>query len=117
LIFFSALLADAGQPPNESTDTNTVVNKNKFRQLFKLKAVHLLAAFAVVYIGIEVTIGGWIVTYIIEERGGGHSAGYISSGFFGGLMLGRLCLMWLNKLVCFVSTFGGMKCHTDLYAM
>jgi hypothetical protein len=92
-----ALLADAGQPPDENT--GAIVDENKFRQIFRIKAVHLLAVFAIVYIGIEVTIGGWIVTYIIEERGGGHSAGYISSGFFGGLMLGRLGLMWLNKIV------------------
>lgn len=34
-----------------------------------------------------------------EVRGGGASAGYISSGFFGGLTLGRVALLWLNKLV------------------
>ncbi len=28
---------------------------------------------------------GWTVTYIIQDRGGGPSAGYISSGFFGGM--------------------------------
>lgn len=27
---------------------------------------------------------GWIVTFIIDVRGGGPSSGYISSGFFGG---------------------------------
>lgn len=27
---------------------------------------------------------GWIVTYVIQLRGGGPSSGYISSGFFGG---------------------------------
>ena len=55
------------------------------------------------YVGIEVTIGGillllrtvcislsltvslgWIITFIIGERGGGSNAGYISTGFFGG---------------------------------
>lgn len=28
---------------------------------------------------------GWIVTYIIDERGGGPNSGYISTGFFGGM--------------------------------
>jgi len=32
----------------------------------------------------KVTIGGWIVTFIIDVRGGGPSSGYISAGFFGG---------------------------------
>lgn len=50
----------------------------------RLKAVHLLSLFMLVYVGIEVTIGGWIVTFLINERGGGPSAGYVSSGFFAG---------------------------------
>jgi hypothetical protein len=29
---------------------------------------------------------GWIVTFIIQIRGGGPSSGYISAGFFGGKM-------------------------------
>lgn len=58
---------------------------------------------------------GWTVTYIIDERGGGPSAGYIASGFWGGkqrvhimyftsnedsgLTVGRLALLWVNKKV------------------
>jgi len=78
--------------------------------------VHLLAVFCLLYVrvsltdqrlltqrctqvGTEVTIGGWVVTYIIDERGGGPDAGYISAGFFGGLMLGRLVLLPINALV------------------
>ena len=78
--------------------------------MFKLKSLHLMAVFILIYIGVEVTLGGqtyaapsmahllmliilrpftgWIVTYVIDLRGGGPSAGYISSGFFGG----TLCL-------------------------
>ena len=61
-----------------------------------------MAFYILVYVGVEVTIGGestykykvqclvlkgaigWIVTYLIHERGGGSSSGYVSSGFFGG---------------------------------
>ena len=50
-------------------------------------------------IRVEVTIGGWIVTYIIQVRGGGPSSGYISSGFFGGLTFGRVALLWVNNKV------------------
>jgi hypothetical protein len=31
---------------------------SKFRQIFGLKTVHLLALFILVYVGVEVTIGG-----------------------------------------------------------
>jgi fucose permease len=58
--------------------------ETNIKEILSNKAVHFLALFILIYVGVEVTIGGWIVTYIIEERGGGPSAGYISSGFFGG---------------------------------
>ena len=51
--------------------------------------MHILAVFILVYVGVEVTIGGWIVSYVIDERGGGPDSGYISSGFFAG-ELGRV---------------------------
>lgn len=75
---------------------------NKYTQIFRLRAVHLMAFFIFTYVGVEVTIGGtsglsfiptgdvadplvgWIVTYVINERHGGANSGYISSGFFGG---------------------------------
>ncbi|KAG8720741.1 hypothetical protein FRC08_018282 [Ceratobasidium sp. 394] len=84
------------------TDTNASANEqNKYKQIFSSRAVQLMAFFVWVYVGTEVTIGGWIVTFVIEERGGGPSAGYISRqvGFFGGLMLGRVVLLWVNEKV------------------
>ncbi|KAG6812461.1 hypothetical protein H0H92_002726 [Tricholoma furcatifolium] len=92
------LLEASGQARQE-TGNQAPIRDNVYRQVFGLSAVHILTAFAVIYIGVEVTLGGWIVTFIINERGGGHSSGYISSGFFGGLTLGRVGLLWLNKLV------------------
>ncbi|KIP01300.1 hypothetical protein PHLGIDRAFT_367247 [Phlebiopsis gigantea 11061_1 CR5-6] len=69
----------------------------KYRQIFRLREVHLLAFFVLAYVGVEVTLGGWIVTYFRHDRGGGDAIGYVSSGFFGGLMLGRVCLLWVNQ--------------------
>ncbi|KIK86997.1 hypothetical protein PAXRUDRAFT_831878 [Paxillus rubicundulus Ve08.2h10] len=88
-------LAEIGQPRGEQNTSE----HSQFRQIFGLKGVHLLALFILVYVGVEVTIGGWIVTYVIDVRGGGPSSGYISSGFFGGLMAGRVALLWINKKV------------------
>ncbi|KAF8265759.1 major facilitator superfamily domain-containing protein [Lactarius quietus] len=85
-------LAQIGQLVEEGE----IVNGSKHKEIFKLKALHLLALFTLVYVGIEVTIGGWIVTYIIQVRDGGPSSGYISTGFFGGLTAGRVCLLWVN---------------------
>lgn len=58
-----------------------------------------VGSISIFYPSVEVTLGGWIVTYIIKIRGGGPSSGYISSGFFGGLTVGRVGLLWINKLV------------------
>ncbi|KAI0947983.1 hypothetical protein AcW1_009604 [Taiwanofungus camphoratus] len=89
------VMAEAGQEPGQA---NTV-NDNLYRQILGLKEVHFLSIFSLIYVGVEVSLGGWIVTFIEQKRGGGSSAGYISSGFFGGLMLGRILLMWLNRKV------------------
>ncbi|KDQ09343.1 hypothetical protein BOTBODRAFT_117278 [Botryobasidium botryosum FD-172 SS1] len=71
----------------------------KMKQMMKLKTVHILALFIFVYVGVEVTIGGWIVTYSLLVRSGGPASGYISSGFFGGLMLGRLVLIGVTRMI------------------
>ncbi|KAG1876342.1 major facilitator superfamily domain-containing protein [Suillus subluteus] len=73
--------------------------KSQFNQILRLREVHLLAFFILIYVGAEVTMGGWMVTYVIDVRGGGPSSGYISSGFFGGIMIGRVGLLWVNKKV------------------
>ncbi|KAK0454058.1 MFS general substrate transporter [Desarmillaria tabescens] len=88
-------LADIG----ESSGERGASQHSPLRQILSLRNVHLLASFILVYVGVEFTLGGWIVTYVIELRGGGETAGYISSGFFAGLTVGRLALLWVNKLV------------------
>ncbi|KAG8824130.1 hypothetical protein FRC18_010586 [Serendipita sp. 400] len=70
-----------------------------FASIMKQPSIHLMALFAFVYVGAEVTLGGWIVTFIIRERHGGPSSGYVSTGFFGGLTLGRVALLWVNKTI------------------
>lgn len=84
--------------------------------------MHLLAFFILVYVGVEVTIGGWIVTFIIDVRGGGASSGYISAGFFGGLCLSLLFLFGnepeyifgVNILLKWVDRTDGGACRAAL---
>ncbi|KAF9528651.1 MFS general substrate transporter [Crepidotus variabilis] len=91
-------LTSAGEVIPE-TSAGQDITTSSFHQVLRTKAVHLIAIFILIYVGVEVTIGGWIVTFIINERGGGHSAGYISSGFFGGLTVGRVLLLPVNKKI------------------
>lgn len=56
LIHWSCLecLSQIGQLAEEREG----VNGSKYKEMFKLKALHLLALFILVYVGVEVTIGG-----------------------------------------------------------
>ncbi|KAJ7056055.1 MFS general substrate transporter [Mycena amicta] len=93
-------LARIGQIEQEfRVDSSSGNKQSHMRQMLSVKAVHLLAIFLFVYVGTEVTIGGWIVSFMITVRHGGASSGYISAGFWGGLMLGRLLLLPVNKLI------------------
>ncbi|KAJ7216363.1 MFS general substrate transporter [Mycena pura] len=73
--------------------------RSHMRQMFSLSAVHLMALFLFVHVGVGVTNSGWTVTYMLNVRGGGASAGYIAAGYAGGVVLGRIALIPLNKLV------------------
>ena len=96
---FAEIMREAGRVPED-----TGAQENLYHQIMRLKEVHYLAMFSLIYVGVEVSIGGmgapcvnyyimsdqlvsvgWIVTFIEDQRGGGASAGYISSGFFGGM--------------------------------
>ncbi|KAJ7628808.1 MFS general substrate transporter [Roridomyces roridus] len=88
-------LAQLGQPP-VSKGTN---DKSEMRQILSLKALHLIALFLFVHVGVGVAISGWTVTFMVTVRGGGASSGYISAGYSGGAVLGRLLLIWVNKKI------------------
>ena len=94
-------LDQIGQPrsPESLASSSHEPKGPTFKQILSHRNVHLMAFFILVYVGVEVTIGSWSVTYVQDKRHGGASAGYISSGFFAGLMLGRILLMWVNRKV------------------
>ena len=52
-----ACLAENDQAPMH--DAAAVQSSdNKYKQMFKLRALHLLATFVLIYVGVEVTLGG-----------------------------------------------------------
>ncbi|NLE43343.1 MAG: MFS transporter [Chloroflexi bacterium] len=53
--------------------------------------IAILALLTFLYIGTEVTLGGWIYTYAVSSGlAGASSAAYLTSAFWGALTLGRL---------------------------
>jgi fucose permease len=54
----SECLAQIGQ----DTEEKEMVGGSKYKEMFKLKALHILAFFTLVYVGVEVTIGGELIS-------------------------------------------------------
>ncbi|KAJ6478773.1 major facilitator superfamily domain-containing protein [Mycena vitilis] len=69
------------------------------RQVLTMKALHIMALFLFVHVGVGVAIAGWTVSFMVAVRGGGASSGYIAAGFAGGVTLGRIALLWVNKKI------------------
>ena len=62
-------------------------------QALKSRTVILGALFIFAYQGAEVSISGWVISFLIATRHGNPSAvGYVTSGFWGGITLGRFLL-------------------------
>jgi hypothetical protein len=66
---------------------------SKMRRIVRTPAIWLMSAYILIYVGVEVTIGGWATSFLVDERGGDNSSGYVSSGFFAGLTVGRVVLI------------------------
>lgn len=52
-----------------------------------------------IQIGVEVSISGWLTTYLVRERGANANAGFAVTGFWGGMTVGRIVLIpFTNKV-------------------
>ncbi|KAF8544546.1 major facilitator superfamily domain-containing protein [Trichophaea hybrida] len=75
-----------------ATGAKETANKD-FKRSVTNKTVLIMSAFFFLYVGAEVTAGGWVVEFLIRVRGGkAGQVGYVASGFWGGLTLGRILL-------------------------
>ncbi|KAF9881257.1 putative mfs transporter protein [Colletotrichum karsti] len=65
----------------------------ELKQTVKSKALWLLSLAYFLQLGAIFTAGGWVVEYLTTVRGGDLSKmGYVPTGFYGGILLGRLLL-------------------------
>lgn len=59
----------------------------------KLRVVQLGALFIFAYQGAEVSISGWVISFLINVRDGDPSSvGYVTAGFWAGITIGRFVL-------------------------
>lgn len=60
----------------------------------------LCAAFLLGYVGTEVAIGGWVVTFMMRVRhGGAFASGMTATGFWIGITVGRVVLGFVTPRI------------------
>ncbi|PKX96312.1 putative MFS transporter [Aspergillus novofumigatus IBT 16806] len=63
----------------------------------RMPSTWVISLFLFVYVGAEVTIGGWVFTFLVDLRNMPLStAGFVSFSYWGGLTVGRVCLGFLT---------------------
>ncbi|ORY94496.1 major facilitator superfamily domain-containing protein [Syncephalastrum racemosum] len=86
-------------PSTSAASTSTAIDEN---QLIRKALFHPItitcAIYILVYIGAEVSVGGWAYTYLVEGRHGDMiKMGHVVSGYWAGLAVGRIVLGYLAE--------------------
>jgi len=88
-----------GQPPEDPQPTGTSTAgvqqatsaQPTARRSYERRIVVLISLLLMLYVGAEVAFGGWIYTYAVAlDLTDATTAAYLTSAFWGALMLGRL---------------------------
>jgi fucose permease len=84
-----AVEPDSDPPPARTSDLGAALRH---------PAVLLSALFLTVYVGLEISLGNWLYSLLVEERGqGAVLAGWVVSAFWMGFTLGRFVLSVLAE--------------------
>ena len=90
------LLINNEQTTSGTQNTEQVQKTGMFRTMgnaLKSKTVLLGSLFIFAYQGAEVSISGWVISFLITFRNGDPaSVGYVTAGFWAGITLGRFLL-------------------------
>ncbi|CDS05374.1 hypothetical protein LRAMOSA07903 [Lichtheimia ramosa] len=74
-----------------------VEDKNVLWSSIRQRVAHVGAVYLLFYVGIEVTLGNWAYTFLINERSSDNDAmSHIMSGYWAGLCMGRIALGYIT---------------------
>ncbi|KAI9730742.1 MAG: hypothetical protein M1834_005711 [Cirrosporium novae-zelandiae] len=80
-------------PAHPETTQEEPTKTQLVKQAIKNQVTLLGSLFIFAYQGAEVSISGWVITFLINYRDGAPSkVGYVTSGFWAGITLGRFLL-------------------------
>ncbi|KAL5338578.1 major facilitator superfamily domain-containing protein [Aspergillus crustosus] len=98
----------------KSQQTNSTSQGGLRDALFSRRAARvswLCAILLLLYVGVEVTVGGWIVTLMLEVRhAGAFPSGMTATGFWLGITVGRMVLGFVTARI-------GEKLATSFYIL
>ncbi len=93
IVLFVAVLIFFKRRPTTVQASETNTEKNILANTLKRRIVWLVALFLLFYVGTEVSLGNWSYSFLLEERHGlPLISGWIVSGYWIGLTIGRLVL-------------------------
>ncbi|KAI9694211.1 MAG: hypothetical protein M1822_003483 [Bathelium mastoideum] len=104
LLAFWRATASAYRAANSQTSTASTSSGNRMKEAILTRPAArvswLCSAFLLIYVGVEVTLGGWIVTFMMQVRhGAAFGAGMVATGFWLGLTVGRIVLGFVTPRV------------------
>lgn len=95
-----AFWKETGLKYRDDNSTAESDEKGKTILALKQKVTWICAAFLLAYVGTEVSLGGWIVTFMIRVRHGQpFASGMTATGFWLGITLGRVSLGFVTGKV------------------
>ena len=98
LVLGVGILFDFPRSEPPASEDEPAVAGNVLSSTLKLPVVWIAAIFLLVYVGVEVSIGNWSYSFLLEARHQGTVlAGWIVSGYWLGLTLGRFTLQTLAE--------------------
>lgn len=87
------LANDENQPAVSRAAVKSSSQFSSMVKSFRNKIILLGALFIFAYQGAEVSISGWVISFLLATRHGNTSSlGYVTSGFWGGITVGRFVL-------------------------
>ena len=85
---------------SEGNEKTTTSSRGLLRSILTMRIFWLVALFLFLYSGNEHSVGNWSYSFLTEQR---HTptlfAGWIVSGYWMGLTLGRMTLAWVSRRI------------------
>lgn len=93
----AAFWSMSGQKYREANPRTHAASESRLKEALRSRVTWVSSVFLLGYVGAEVALGGWIVTFMRRERGGGDfESGMVATGFWTGITVGRLVLAFIT---------------------